>query len=287
MKHEKLLQTIKKIKQENIEINIHTIIENYPIDYPIECSDIDTNTLNKLKTQSKNDIEYYFTLFRILTINLHNSKQQFEHNNSMLKKDSMNFIEKNNIKYKIKNPQSQPPINKTTKDTQKNTKTKTSKKESPKKSKKESPKKDTHKKETKENPTKPPNIEDTELTISPKSINSYFKKLYLIISKYTHPDKTKKKLFHYLSELSLEKLKEEEYYYLILIFYILDLKRYTRLCTIKQKEKNLLNSFINNLIHTKNKYIQSPVYNYKEYNDFKKKQCMCMCLNKGRFNFSV
>lgn len=122
-----------------------------------------------------------------------------------------------------------------------------------------------------------------------------WKKMFRIISLYTHPDKTKKEILHTLFRKVIRKYESGDNYYLIFIVKILGIdgalsKKYKNFMK-KHKKKyeaymDELNNRISYLWNARMYYVKCPVYYYNKMNEQNKEKLVKFCLTNNMLEFN-
>jgi hypothetical protein len=122
-----------------------------------------------------------------------------------------------------------------------------------------------------------------------------WKKMFRVISLYTHPDKTKKEILHNLFRKVLRKYESGDNDYLIFIVKILGIdgalsKKYKNFMK-KHKKKyeayiDELNNRISYLWNARIYYVKCPVYNYAKMNEQNKEKLVKFCLSNNMLEFN-
>ena len=122
-----------------------------------------------------------------------------------------------------------------------------------------------------------------------------WKKMFRIISLYTHPDKTKKEILHSLFRKVMRKYESGDNYYLIFIVKILGIdgglsKKYKNFMK-KHKKKyeayiDEMNNRISYLWNARMYYVKCPVYNYSKMNEQNKEKLVKFCLTNNMLEFN-
>ena len=125
--------------------------------------------------------------------------------------------------------------------------------------------------------------------------NDVWKKMFRVISLYTHPDKTNKEVLHNLFRKVMRKYEYGDNYYLIFIIKILGIDGY-----LSKKYKNFmkkhkkkyesymdeLNQRISYLWNARMYYIKCPVYKYDKMNEYNKNKLVKFCLTNNMLEFN-
>lgn len=122
-----------------------------------------------------------------------------------------------------------------------------------------------------------------------------WKKMFRVISLYTHPDKTKKDILHSLFRKVMRKYESGDNYYLIFIIKILGIdgalsKKYKNFMKRHKKKYESyideLNNRISYLWNARMYYIKCPVYNYAKMNEQNKEKLVKLCLTNNMLEFN-
>lgn len=269
--------------------------------------ELSNNGKKLIKNKTHCELDYYFEILRIYYVNYELAKEQFEINNMKFKNDCLKFIKDNNIPVSYNNPGPSTRCGggggKSSQKTQTNTSSKYSKQ--PKNDKK-------HDKKNKPNKSAPThnsyikNKEDyTKYAIVPynytnniikneKKSSMIWKKLFRLISLYTHPDKTDNSLLQYLFGIVSKKYDEGKHYFLIFILKLLEIdhklpKKYRN---FEKKNKSRYNDYIKELDanaaelwNARMYFIRTPVYKYSDLNEDQKLRLVKTCLTKNIMEF--
>ena len=163
-----------------------------------------------------------------------------------------------------------------------------------------------HKQNNPNNPNNPDNPEQNRFAIIPydhtikykeriRKASDVWKKMFRVISLYTHPDKTKKEILHNLFRKVIRKYESGDNYYLIFIVKILGIdgalsKKYKNFMK-KHKKKyeaymDELNNRISYLWNARMYYVKCPVYNYAKMNEQNKEKLVKFCLTNNMLEFN-
>ena len=121
-----------------------------------------------------------------------------------------------------------------------------------------------------------------------------WRKIYRVISLYTHPDKTNKEILHNLFRKVLRKYECGDNYFMIFIIKILGidglLKKQYKNFMKKHKKKyeayiEELNNRISYFWNARTYYIKCPVYNYTKMNKENKIKLVKICLSNNMLEF--
>ena len=122
-----------------------------------------------------------------------------------------------------------------------------------------------------------------------------WKKMFRVISLYTHPDKTKKEILHNLFRKVIRKYESGDNYYLIFIVKILGIdgalsKKYKNFMKKHKKKYEAyiyeLNNRISYLWNARMYYVKCPVYNYAKMNEQNKEKLVKFCLTNNMLEFN-
>lgn len=145
----------------------------------------------------------------------------------------------------------------------------------------------------------PYNNNDLELDfeIIPKNSRTsmFWKRLYRLISLYTHPDKTSNTKLHELFGLVSKKYEEGKYYFMIFIAKLLEIdhklpKKYRN---FEKKDKSRykgyiqeLDSKVDDLWRARLYFVKCPVYKYDIMSEVNKKKLVKVCLSRNMIQFN-
>lgn len=138
------------------------------------------------------------------------------------------------------------------------------------------------------------NNDDFEIISKTTRTSLFWKKLYRLISLYTHPDKTSNTKLHELFGLVSKKYEEGKYYFMIFVAKLLEIdqklpKKYRN---FEKKDKSRYKGYIQELDNKVNDlwkarlyFINCPVYKYDEMDSMNKEKLVKICLSRNMIEF--
>jgi len=277
-----------------------------------------------IHTKTHNELDYYFELLRIYYVNYKRSKDQFIQNNITFKRDCMQFITDNDITITYNNLSNFSKSGKestngtdSTTDESNNFEEDSDNPETPRNLETES-NNDENEKDVKNSESEKVSEFETSNSISnnleqyaivpyqtlktnngfsgttPKKSSVFWKRLFRLISLYTHPDKTRYNVLHYLFSLVSKKYEEGKNYFMIFIIKLLEIdhklpKKYRN---FEKKNKSRYNGYIKelnekveDLWQARLYFVKCPVYNYHKMTDVNKTKLIKICLTKNVLEF--
>jgi len=328
-KHKRFFSLLHKYKQIDISeflLELHTVFPRHILFNTTE--DLSAAGKEYLKNNTHCELDYYFELLRVYYVNYRKAKEHFEQNNTRFKQDCLDYIKNNNIsvsyggcEYEVKKNgkasffskkagTNDPSVDKNTRQTstseENDSETESEvRNESEKSSKKDyeniSSQKQSQSVKSKDGYGEyaiiPYNNNDLELYFEiPKTTRTsmFWKKLYRLISLYTHPDKTSNTKLHELFGLVSKKYEEGKYYFMIFVAKLLEIdqklpKKYRN---FEKKDKSRYKGYIqeldnkvNDLWQARLYFINCPVYKYDEMDGMNKEKLVKVCLSRNMIEF--